>query len=143
MQALEKLRPLTLLLLRLGLGVIFVYYGFPKLFVNTHATVQVFAKLGFPSYFAYLSGVIELFGGILLIAGIFTRIAALVLGGEMVVVVWKVQHMFSNPRAVPTYQFAMMCGLGALVLVTFGADLISLDQAIFGGGKKASSRKAR
>lgn len=36
MQHLEKLKPVALLLLRLGLGVIFVYHGYPKLFGPTH-----------------------------------------------------------------------------------------------------------
>jgi hypothetical protein len=36
MEALEKLRPLALLLLRAALGVIFIYHGYPKLFVNSH-----------------------------------------------------------------------------------------------------------
>src|SRR5271156_5030947 len=83
MEELEKLKPLALLLLRLGLGIIFVYHGYPKLFTHTHETMQGMAHMGFPAYFAYIAGVFEFFGGWLLILGLFTRIAALLLALEM------------------------------------------------------------
>ncbi len=35
MQSMEKLKPLALLLLRLALGVIFAFHGYPKLFTHT------------------------------------------------------------------------------------------------------------
>ena len=35
MQALERLKPIALLLLRLGLGIIFITHGYPKLFTHT------------------------------------------------------------------------------------------------------------
>ena len=84
MESLEKLKPLALLLLRLGLGIIFVFHGYPKLFTHTRETMQGFAHMGFPAYFAYLAGVFEFFGGLLLIVGLFTRIAGLLLAvGQM------------------------------------------------------------
>ena len=50
MQSLEKLKPLALLLLRLALGIILVYHGYPKLFTHTHETMQGFEHMGFPAY---------------------------------------------------------------------------------------------
>ena len=70
MHSLEKLKPLALLLLRLGLGIILVYHGYPKLFTHTHDAMQGFEHMGFPGYFVYIAGVVEFFGGCLLIAGI-------------------------------------------------------------------------
>jgi putative oxidoreductase len=130
-QSLEKLKPLALLLLRLALGVIFVHYGYPKLFVHTRESIQWFAQHGFPSYFAYISGVLELFGGLLLIVGLFTRIAGLLLAGEMAVALWKVHKLFTDPMAVPNYQFPLMMFVGCLALAALGAGLLSFDEPIF------------
>lgn len=55
MEGLEKLKPLALLLLRLGLGIIFVSHGYPKLFTHLHQTTEGFVKMGFPAYFAYIA----------------------------------------------------------------------------------------
>ena len=65
MQGLEKLKPLALLLLRVGLGIILVFHGYPKLFTHTHEAMQGFDHMGFPTYFVYIAGVIEFFGGCL------------------------------------------------------------------------------
>lgn len=143
MQGLEKLRPLALLLLRAALGVVFIYHGYPKLFGNERGTMQMFVHLGFPSYFAIIAGVLELFGGCLLILGLFTRIAGLLLAGEMVVALWRVHGLFSNPMAVSNYEFPMVVAAGAFAVACLGAGLISVDYAVFGarrGGKAA--RKA-
>jgi len=142
MQALEKLRPLTLLLMRFAVGAIFIYYGYPKLFVHTRDSIQAFTRMGFPGYFAYISGVVELFGGIMLIVGLFTRIAGLLLAGEMMVALWRVHGLFTNPRAVSNYEFPLMLAVASLALATFGAGIISFDQAIHPEGR-APSRKSK
>lgn len=82
MQSMEKLKPLALLLLRLALGVIFAFHGYPKLFTHTQETMQGFMHMGFPAFFAYIAGVIEFFGGCLLIVGLFTRVAGLFWPGK-------------------------------------------------------------
>jgi putative oxidoreductase len=141
MQSMEKLKPLALLLLRLALGVIFAFHGYPKLFIHTQETMQGFMHMGFPAYFAYIAGVIEFFGGCLLIVGLFTRVAGLFLAGEMAVALVKVHGILSNPMKVDAYQFPLAMAVGAFALATFGAGLISLDQAVFGGGARGPARK--
>jgi len=76
MQVLERLRPLALLLLRLGLGIIFVSHGYPKLFGHSQQWMGAFQHMGFPPYFAYISGILEFFGGLLLIADCSRRLRA-------------------------------------------------------------------
>jgi putative oxidoreductase len=141
MQSMEKLKPLALLLLRLALGVIFAFHGYPKLFTHTQETMQGFMHMGFPAYFAYIAGVIEFFGGCLLIVGLFTRVAGLFLAGEMAVALVKVHGILSNPMKVDAYQFPLAMAVGAFALATLGAGLISLDQAVFGGGARGPARK--
>ena len=134
MESLEKLKPLGLLLLRLAVGVIFVYHGYPKL-EHPQATVHAFEGMGFPGYFAYIAGIIELFGGGLLILGLFTRIAGLAIAGEMAVALWRVHHVFENPMAVKNYEFPLVLAAAAFALATLGAGVISLDHAVFRGGR--------
>src|SRR5271154_7201528 len=90
MKSLNALQPLALLLLRVAFGVIFTSHGYPMLAHRTSGAQALFAQHGLPGYFVYVSGVLELFGGGLLLIGLFTRGAALLLAIEMVVLMWKV-----------------------------------------------------
>lgn len=68
------------LVLRLGLGGMYLTHGLIKLFVFTPAgTAGFFESLGFPAFLAYLVMAAEIGGGALLIAGVFTRWVALAL----------------------------------------------------------------
>jgi putative oxidoreductase len=140
MESLEKLKPLALLLLRVGLGVIFISHGYPKLVTQSQHTAEAFVHLGFPAYFAYISGVVELFGGILLIVGLFTRIAGLLLAVEMAVALVKVHGVLANPMAVHNYEFPLAMMVGSFALAGLGAGLISLDQAIFAKQRNYSKK---
>lgn len=67
-------------LLRVSLGVLFLAHGLLKLLVFTPAgTVGFFESLGLPGVFAYLVMAGEIGGGLLLIAGTYTRVIALAL----------------------------------------------------------------
>ena len=70
---------------RVVAGVVFVAFGIGK-FVNHAAEVASFDSYGLPSpdAFVYLIGGIEITGGVLLVAGLVTRIAAIVLAGNMI-----------------------------------------------------------
>jgi putative oxidoreductase len=142
MQGFEKLKPLALLLLRFALGAIFVYHGYPKLFTHTRESMQGFVRMGFPGYFAYISGVFEFFGGLILAAGLFTRIAALLLMGEMAVALWRVHGLFTSPLEVRNYELPLILAASCFALVTLGAGLISFDHLIFreGGSRPKRSK---
>ena len=142
MQGLEKLKPLALLILRVALGVIFIFHGYPKLFAHTRETMQAFSHMGFPSFLAYIAGVIEFFGGCMLIAGLFTRVAGLLIAGEMAVVLVQVHKIIDHPRDVQNYELPLALFAGAFALAILGAGLISFDQVLFREGRK-SSRKSK
>jgi putative oxidoreductase len=78
-------RPLMLLALRLAAGGVFVVFGVGK-FVNHGSELTSFHAYGFPAagLFVYAIGAVELVGGLLLIVGLATRPAALVLAGDMI-----------------------------------------------------------
>ncbi len=139
MQFLEKLKPLALLLLRCALGIIFMFHGYPKLFGSAANFQQFFSQLGMPSQLVYVAGILEFFGGGLLILGLFTRPVALLLAVEMGVFIWKV-HLSKGVMAVREYEFPLILAVAAFTLATVGAGVISLDQPIFRGKAKPKNK---
>ena len=140
MQVLGKLKPLALLLLRFGLGIIFVSHGYPKLFGHTQQWIGNFQHMGFPGYFAYVSGILEFFGGLLLMAGLFTQVAGLLLAVEMAIAIWRVHLPQGSVLAVHNYEFPLALAVGAFTLATVDAGILSIDHAIFGSRGKAPRR---
>ncbi len=86
-------RDVALAVARIALAWIFIYHGAVTLFgafhgAGLHATATFFATVAHlhPGlFFATLSGIIEFFGGIALALGVFGRLAALGLVGDMVI----------------------------------------------------------
>ncbi len=82
----------ALILMRVVTGVIFAIAGWMK-FQNmdgalaSYGTIATFTAAGIPAatFFAYLVAIIELVGGIALIAGLWTRVAAKLLAIVMLV----------------------------------------------------------
>ena len=144
MKALGALQPLGLLVLRLALGIIFVYHGYPKLAHAGGGMQGYFVQHGLPGYFVYLAGILETFGGALLILGLFTRAAAFLLAIEMGVAICKV-HSANGYLAVRDYEFPMIVGAACLALATVGAGLLSADHPLFesGGGRSRAPKPAK
>jgi putative oxidoreductase len=137
--------------LRLVVGSIFVAHGAQKLFGvwgggGLSGTSAFFTQLGLTPAFplALLVGIVELAGGIMLILGAFTLLAALALAIDMAVAVWKVHLVngfFLNWNMLPGqghgYEFNLAL-LGALVaLMLTGPGALSID------GQRARSAEAR
>jgi putative oxidoreductase len=83
--AIASIAPWTHALLRVGTGLLFMEHGLQKLFGmfggfggTPGATAPLVSQMG-------LAGVLETFGGLLLVLGLLTRPVALVLAGEMLV----------------------------------------------------------
>ena len=136
MKILNRLQPIALLVLRIALGIIFMSHGYPKLgHLRGGSQMQgFFIEHGLPGYFVYVAGVIEMFGGGLLLLGLFTRPAALLLAMEMCVAIWKV-HSGHGYLGVHDYEFPLTLAASCFALATIGAGFISLDSLLFQGGK--------
>lgn len=130
MQFLEKLKPVSLLVLRFAVGVTFIGHGYEKLSDIPHF-LQAFPGYGFPSYFAYIAGYLEVVGGGLLIFGLFTRGLALLFAIEMALVLGRTLLPQSGIFGYKLYQVALLLGAASLALVTTGAGVISIDALIF------------
>jgi len=131
MRILEKLKPLSLLGLRLALGVIFFYHGYEKLVEGPADVRAAFVPLGLPPFSFYVLGTLELFGGILLVLGLLTRVAALLLAMEMGLVLARVDVPRGGIYAVRNYELTLALCAGAFALVATGAGLLSIDAATF------------
>ena len=67
-------------LLRIGLGAMFISHALLKYFVFTlPGTAQFFVSLGLPGALAYATFAAELIGGIMLVSGLYTRTVAFAL----------------------------------------------------------------
>jgi putative oxidoreductase len=140
MKFLEKLKPLGLLVLRLSLGIAFMTHGYPKLISDTAHWVRIFPGFGFPGYLVYVAGVLELFGGGLLVIGLFTRGAALLLAIEMGAVVVHTEIPAAGIHAFVSYELPLVLGAASFALATTGAGSISIDAATFEFGRKTPKK---
>jgi putative oxidoreductase len=138
MKSLNSLQPLGLLALRLALGIIFFFHGYPKLAHQGGGMQGFFVQHGLPGYFVFVSGTLEVFGGLLLVLGLFARGAALILAVEMAVAIWRV-HSGGGYLAVHNYEFPMALMTACFALATVGAGTISLDYPLFESGKSGRS----
>ena len=77
------------LLLRVSLGTMFVAHALLKYFVFTlPGTAQFFQSIGLPGVLGYVTFGAELVGGILLIAGVRTRLVSLALVPVLLGATW-------------------------------------------------------
>lgn len=143
MKFLSSLQPVALLSLRIALGGIFLTHGYPKIAKPVPAMFTLFTQHGFPAYFVYVSGVLEAFGAVLLIAGLFTRAAGLVLAAEMVIAILKV-HSSAGILAVHNYEFPLSLAASCFALSAVGPGMFSVDAIFFGqGGRPRAQKPAR
>ena len=95
----------ALLVLRLAAGAIFLIHGYGKLFGNApgmEGFTGMLLHLGFPmpSFWAYLVAVLEFFGGIALILGLFVKKLAPLFVIDMLVA-WGIAKKFALPMGDP------------------------------------------
>lgn len=142
MHYLDRLQPLALLLMRLALGAIMVAHGYHKVFGGLHHHAQMVASLGLPAWLGYVSAFTEFFGGLLILVGLFTRVAALGVCLDLFVAIWKVHlhnGLIGSPDR-PGYEFALAAFALAFAIIFFGGGPIAIDHVLRGGGRGASRR---
>jgi putative oxidoreductase len=133
-------RDLALLGARVGLGWIFIYHGAGTLFgafgaAGLHQQELFYATVAHlhpATFFAVLGGIIELFGGAAVALGIFGRIAAAGLVGDMVIAMITVtfKNGIVSNAAGSGYELNVALAALALVVAILGTGRISLDQLL-------------
>lgn len=61
------------IIMRVVLGIIFIFHGIAKFQMGLGNVDAWFSSIGIPGFLAYVVATLELVGGIMLIAGLFTR----------------------------------------------------------------------
>ncbi len=134
-----------LTVLRVVVGAIFIAHGGQKLFVfGLEGVTAGFTQMGMPmaGLLAPLVAFVEFLGGIALIAGLLTRLAAFGLATTMTVAILKV-HLpagFFNPGGI---EFPLSLWGSSLLLALTGAGKLSLDSLIASRTGKATPIESR
>lgn len=88
-------RNIGLLIIRIGLGIMFILHGYPKMFGGPEMWVEVGSAMQFlgmdfaPMFFGFMAGVTEFFGGIFLLFGLFFTPSLILLFLVMIVATIK------------------------------------------------------
>ncbi|MBI4159456.1 DoxX family protein [Candidatus Woesearchaeota archaeon] len=123
---LDKYSTWAPLFLRLALGAVFIAHGADKLFGGIPGTAQFFAGLSIPlpGIAAWVVALVEFFGGIALVIGLFTRYAGLLLAVNMLVALFTAHlkdGVFTN------YELPMVLLAGAIALTLRGSGKLAID----------------
>jgi len=130
---LDRLQPLALLVMRLALGAVMFDHGYHKVFGGLHHHAQFVASLGLPAWSSYLSSFTEFFGGLLLLLGLFTRVAALAICINLSVAILKV-HLHNGLIGNGGYELPLALAALAFALIFFGGGPIAFDHIRAPGG---------
>ncbi|MHA6796041.1 DoxX family protein [Pseudonocardia bannensis] len=126
-----------LLLLRLAVGGLFFAHGAQKVFGvwggfgpnRTAEALQGYGFLAQASTLAWVTGLVELIAGALVVVGLFTPLAAAaLLAIKIVAVVVKWGAPFYAAAAPDALELDVLLGLGAAALIFTGAGRVSLDK---------------
>ena len=126
----KKLTDITVLLLRIATGIIFIQTGGLKVFGWFGGMPPNGAKAELMSQ-AGIGGLLEIVGGILIILGLFTRIVAFILAGEMAVAYWQFHFPMGNWPIQNHGEPAVLSCFIFLFLAAYGAGIYSLDKLLF------------
>jgi putative oxidoreductase len=117
-----------LLLIRIVVGYAFIHAGWDKI---QHPLNWMGPTSGFPGFFQALAAISEYCGGIALILGFLTRIAAFGIACTMVTAVYMLRFVWNAPFISPTggiaYALPLVLLLIVLVLLNLGAGRFSVD----------------
>lgn len=131
---LNRFRPVAPLVLRVVIGGLFVWHGLDKFDAGIDMVEGMFRSWGVPApaLAAPTVAVIEIVGGIALMLGFATRIAAMLLSvvmvGALVYVKQDLGIISSQPMPGAELDLAYLAGLIALIFL--GPGRFSVDEAI-------------
>ena len=125
----QQLIDITVLLLRIVVGIIFIQVAGLKLFgwfggiPPNGGAAPVMSQ-------AYIGGLLEIVGGILIILGLFTRVVAFILAGEMAVAYWQFHFPHGNWPIQNHGEPAVLSCFIFLFLFAYGAGQFSVDRIL-------------
>jgi putative oxidoreductase len=122
--SLERWRPQILSILRIVVALLFIQHGTQKFF-------------GFPgggggslSTLSFIQGVLEFGGGILLLLGVYTRLVAFILSGDMAVAYFMAHYPSSFYPIVNKGDLAILFSFVFLYIFFAGGGAWSVDRSV-------------
>lgn len=124
----------SLTLLRVVMGIILINHGYVKLFGESTQLLAFFEStvLPAPGAMLILAGIIEFFGGILLILGLMTRLVAVIVALEFIVILLFVKLK----SGLSQVELELLIFTTVIVLSNLGAGKWSVDGWLQGRKKK-------
>lgn len=132
---LTQFAPVVLSIFRIVFGLLFTLHGTQKLLGFPTAMESGTVPMGTWPY--WYAGVLELVLGLLILTGLFTRIAAFIASGEMAYAYFSVHQPTAFWPIDNGGESAVLFCFGFLLLVFVGGGSIALDSVL---GKKAGRR---
>lgn len=117
---------LAVLLGRIGLSVIFILSGWGK-FQDLASTQQYMQAMGVPGVLAPVVGLVELLGGLAVLFGFLTRLAALGLAIFCLLAAFLFHNQFSESAQMINFLKNIAMAGGFLVLAAHGCGAFGLD----------------
>src|ERR1700761_7796251 len=114
--------------MRVVLGVIMVAHGYGKIFPwgSLYTFAHSVTRMHLPAWLGYVAAFTEFFGGILLVLGLLTRLAAFMTAIDMGVAIAKV-HLHGGIMGPNSWAFPLALFAISLMLVFTGCGLLGLD----------------
>lgn len=131
LDSLGKYRNTGLLILRIGIGVMFIIHGFPKVaggpdkWTALGGSMKLIGIDFMPVFWGFMAAVTELFGGFLLILGLFFRPVNMLLVFTMLIA--TLVH-FAKGDGINGASHAIELGFVFLSLIFIGPGRYSIDK---------------
>lgn len=126
----SKIQDIGLLILRLGIGFMFIFYhglpkinGGPEMWKAIGKSMEIFGITSVPGMWGLASGIVEFLGGILIVLGFLFRPATFLLTINMFVASLSI---ISGDKGFFTYPVEI--GILMLSLIFIGPGAFSIDQ---------------
>ena len=125
---LNSLQPVGALLMRLILGLSMAVHGYQKVVPTgaLHHHAHYVVTLGLPYWLGYVSAFTEFIGGLFLIIGLFTRLAAALVAINMLTAFATV----GIHQGFGIYNYILALAALAIMLLFYGAGALALDRKI-------------
>ena len=130
----DKYRDIGLLILRIGIGAMFLTHGGPKLLGGPAAWEKIGMSMGnlgihfLPVFWGFMAAVSEFFGGVCLILGLLVQPACALMLFTMFVA--AIMHL-SKGQGMKEAAHAIELGILFFSMIFIGAGKYSLDELIF------------
>lgn len=118
----------ALLVLRIALGVIFLFHGIDKFQNGIENAAGFFTSLGLASFLAYITAVIEIIGGIMMIAGLGTRVVGFLFA---IIMVGAIVTVKLSLGLINGFEFELALLAMSITLVMTGSPWVSIDRLIY------------